>query len=40
MGIFEPERETKDFDEVDVLVVGAGVAGYAAALAAVRAGAK
>jgi len=40
MTISEPERETKDLDEVDVLVAGAGVAGCAAAVAATRAGAK
>ncbi len=38
--IREPARETPVVSEVDVLVVGGGTAGVAAAVAAARAGAK
>ncbi len=38
--ILEPERRTPVTEEVDVLVVGGGTAGVAAAVAAARAGAK
>lgn len=38
--ISEPARSIPVFDEVDVLVVGAGPAGHSAAVAAARAGAK
>lgn len=38
--IAEPARQTPVLDEVDVLVVGGGVAGFASAVAAARAGAQ
>lgn len=38
--IAEPPRETPVYDEVDVLVCGGGPAGFAAAVAAARAGAR
>ena len=39
-GIYEERREIPVYDSCDILVVGGGAAGHAAALAAARAGAK
>ena len=38
--IIEERREIPVYDSCDILVVGGGAAGHAAALAAARAGAK
>ena len=38
--VMEPQRETPVYDAVDVLVLGAGPAGWGAAVSAAREGAK